>query len=687
MTILFHDFETFNKLDVTEVGTAKYARDPSCKPLMCAYAFDDGEVAQWVPAEGQLMPAELKEAIEDPYVVKSAWNKPFEWNIWTHSLQMRTPHNCWRDSMVMALSCSFPGSLSAASRIMGLPADKAKMAEGKRLIRLFCNYVKPTKQHPYHRRTSITDPEKWELFKQYNRQDVEAERAIYNKLKPYDLPPHEWALWFLDQEINERGLPINMNVVSNAMATAEYVFEDRMQKMRDITGLSNPNSGPQLLPWLQDQGYPFDDLKKGHIERALNKIVDACEDEVDYIENKHYIDVLTMRSETAKASVKKYNALDRAVTEDGLLRNSLQFCAAGRTWRWGGRIYQPQNLARPAPYLEKSLETDVAALELLTPWEIEQVYKWPMDLLSSCVRPVVQAPEGYVLLDCDLNAIENRMLGWMAHDEKILEVFASGRDPYVDFATYMYKQPYDKLWAEYKAGDKAKRTTAKPAVLGCGYQLGPGAQFENEQTGELEATGLLGYAWNMYVRLTPEEAKLSVEVWRATFKAAVEYWREIERAAKTCVRTGRKTSAGPVDFVMDGAFLKMRLPSGRFLHYKDPRVLDRKTHWGAVNPTLTYMNLDLRNQWVRTNTHGGKLTENADQAMSRDVLANGIRLGMRRNIDIRLHVHDQIVALAPEDKAEAQLAILKECMLERQKWSETLPLGVAGGISKVFLKD
>lgn len=686
--ILFHDFETYNEISVTDVGSAAYARHPSCEPLMLAYAFDQGPVQQWLPAEGERMPPELREAIEDPAIVKSAWNKPFEWNIWAHPLGITTPHNAWRDTMVMALACSLPGKLETASRIMGLPEDKAKLATGKRLIREFCMPRTPTKNKPWVRSNHGYEPEKWEEFKLYNRQDVEAEREIYNRLLPYDLPPHEWALWFLDQEINEAGIPINLQVVKNAIKVANYVSGDRLDEMKQITGLANPNSGSQLLPWLQNQGYPFNDLKKGHVTRALERIEEECTDPAVEIETRDYRKVLSLRSEVAKASVKKYNALDRAVSDDGLLRYSLQFAAAGRTWRWGGRIYQPQNLARPVKYLEKELPQAVRHLELMDPWSIEQAYSLPMDLLSSCVRPVVQAPEGYMLIDADLNAIENRVLGWMAEDEKILEVFRLGRDPYIAFACYMYHQDYDTLLAEYKAGDSSKRTVSKPAVLGCGYQLGPGTSFENEQTGEIEATGLLGYAWNMYVKLTQEQATSSVKVWRETFKDAVAYWGDIERAAKICVQRGRKTSAGPVDFVMDGEFLKMRLPSGRYLHYKNPRVQMATTPWGAEKMTLTYYNLDLRNQWVRTKTHGGKLTENADQAISRDLIANGLRLGKRRGLDIRLHVHDQIIALAKEDEAERKLQILKECMVEAPRWAgNSLPLHAAGHISKVFLKD
>jgi Casjensviridae DNA polymerase len=686
-TRLHHDFETFSVADLKKVGTSRYARDPSTEPLMCAYAFDDGPVQQWVPEEGQAMPAELREGLLDPHVYKYAWNKPFEWNIWTHCLGYPTPHSSWRDPMVLAFSLSFPGSLDRVGDIIGLTSDKAKIKDGKRLISYFCKPSKFTQKRHYDRRGPITDPELWEEFKLYNRQDVEAERAVYMKLRAYNLPKEEWELWYLDQEINEAGLPINMNVVRNAMEVARSITEFRLREMRELTGLDNPNSNMQLLPWLQDHGYPFEDLKKGHISQALEEA-----------ENNYLLErVLELRQEVSKASVKKYNALYESTDDDDLLRYTLQFAGAGRTWRWGGRRYQPQNLARPVSWLEKTQDAAVRDLEYLDAQSIEWLYstpygvkprRSPMDLLSTCVRPVVQAPEGYLLYDADLNAIENRVLGWLARDPKINQVFELNRDPYVDFATYLYGEPYEKLHQEYKNGDKDKRTIAKPGVLGCGYMLGPGETFENDQTGEIEATGLLGYAWNMGVRsFTIEDAKLSVRVWRETFSEAVDFWYAIEKAAKRCIRTGDPVECDRVSFDRKGPFLRMVLPSGRALHYCRPRIEMRPTPWKEMRATITYEGLDTRDQWVRIQTHPGKLTENADQAISRDLLAHGIRLAKQRGLDIRLHVHDQIVGVAPEDDAEEHLKILQECMSEQPEWARDLPLASAGFTSRIFVKD
>lgn len=712
-TKLHHDHETYSELDLTEVGVAVYSRHPSTEILMTSYAFDDGPVKQWVPAEGEPMPRDLREGLTDPEVIKFAWNKSFEWNIWKNVEGIEIPHNQWRDPMVLAFGLSLPGQLEKAGKVVELPEDKQKVARGKALVRKFCGPRTPTKAKPWRRSSIVTDPEEWEEFLFYNRQDVEAERAIWRRIRRWDMSPQEWELWFLDQEINEAGIPINLRVVENAIRVYHVVVEKRLAEMRELTGLENPNSGKQLLPWLRDHGYPFFDLRKGHVQRAIDGVkaeLAKYESEgtvhfgvgsLTNEERRHLtsvrqpitrelLDVLELRQEVSKSSVKKYNALWVASNHDeGVLRNAFQFAGAGRTWRWSARKYQPQNLARPVPYLEAP-EAQAAAvrhLEFLDAEAIELIYDKPMDLLSTCVRPVVQAPEGQVFDDSDLNAIENRVLGWLSGDRKILRVFELGRDPYVDFSTYMFGGTYAERWAEYKGGNKSKRTTSKPAVLGCGYMLGPGEEIENEDTGEIEATGLLGYAWNMGVKLTPEQSKTAVKVFRSTYTDVVEFWRAIDKAARRCIRTKALQRVGHITFDISGPFMRMGLPSGRHLHYCRPRIQDAKTPWGEVRPTITYEGLNDKNHWARVKTHPGKLTENADQAVSRDLLAHGMKLAKKRGLDIRLHVHDQLVTLSREDAGERNLKILEEAMSEPPPWARDLPLAAKGMVSKIFIKD
>jgi DNA polymerase len=482
--------------------------------------------------------------------------------------------------------------------------------------------------------------------------------------------------------------------VEGAINLYEHLIGKRLTRMGEITGLANPNSGPQLLPWLQEHGYRFDDLKKGHVQRGLEQAEQELKDSPHSNSLPALVEVLKIRKDTARASPKKFYAIDRALDhESGVLRNTLQFAGAGQTWRWAGRMFQPQNLPRPAKSFEKIVERVVRDIEILPAAEFEAIYGDLigydcMEALVSCIRSMAQAPDGKMLYAADLNAIENRVLGWLSGDRKIMRVFELDRDPYIDFATYLWGLPYDDLYREYKElGVGWRRQIAKPGVLGCGYQLSAGKEHLNSKTGEIEATGLLGYARDMGINLTAEQAEHSVKTWRSTFTDAVEFWWEIEKAAKKCVQTGERTRCTYLAFEMNGAFLQMVLPSGRRLSYCRPRLEMKEMPWGGEKLSLTYETLNDKKQWTRDKTHGGKLTENGDQAISRDILARGMRVAHRRGLDIRLSVHDELVGLADEDKAEQHLAILKDSMLDQDDWAKKLPLKVAGFVSKVFKKD
>lgn len=1013
---LHHDFETFSEVNLKTVGGSVYARHPSTELLMCAYAFDDGPVQQWTPAAGEPMPDDLAEGLEDPDTFLFAWNAPFERSIWRHVVGIELPWERWVDPMALAFSLALPGSLDKAGAVVGLKDDQAKLRRGSALIRRFCMPRKPSRNKPHTRETAETAPDEWEEFLEYNRRDVEAERAIWKKLRRWKLSRTEMDVWRLDQKINEAGLPVNVDMVDQAIVTYRHVLDRRLDRLKALTGLDNPNSQSQLLPWLRERGYPFEDLKKGHIEQALGFDVFEPEDPAQTalqaaaaITGPHGLtpqlhEALTLRSETSRTAPKKYAAVRAAVDADGALRGAFQYCGAGRTGRWSGRRYQPQNLARPTPDLEDRLEQAAEDLETLSPREIEARYDKPMDLLASCVRPIVQAPPGYVLCDADLNAIENRVIGWVADEQKILDVFRKDRDPYVDFAQYLFNAPYETLWREYKQEKKKeKRTLAKPGVLGClapetpvltdsgwksladvkredrvhdgvefvqhggvifqgvkpvvdvagvqmtpdhkiltdtgwrpawgvtdtrlvratrlalglysergsrisapearstggfglnaaaaksrtrtfrissggsrrnvqaaryghaarrspgasgrrhsmcwrigstrsdlvartrklgrtritadeassaglrlprslsntsrrssgltsigkstastttaitsratsatqrgvsrtrtgatlielstgagrtrrrssgaglrqrmptrrrsfgrpgqatrrkassatrqivgvrtvydivnagsrrrfliwsdrgplivhncGYMLGPGETRENPKTGEIEATGLLGYAWNMGIKMTPDQSAHAVEVWRETYSKVVEFWWEIDRAAKRCVESKEPTEAGFLRFDISGPFMRMHLPSGRCLYYCKPAIIERETPWGEMRPQLTYMGIDDVGRWARIGTHPGKLVENAVQAIARDLLAHGMLLADREGLDIRMHVHDQIVALSPEDRAEEDLKTLEQCMAAQPAWAKGLPLKADGFISKIFTKD
>ena len=696
------DFETYCEADLRQVGSDVYTRHPSAEILMGAYKLNGSRIAQWDEAQGEEPPRELTEALIDPEVEKWAWNSAFEMNCIRHIWKKPVDVRQWKDSMVLAQLCGFPGQLEKAGPAVGLSADKLKIADGRKLMRIFSSPQKSRRKATMGQmiRTHWYDRlDKWEEYLEYNAGDVVAEFAIKKGLLPYDPGPDEWELWHLDQEINYRGLPINLQMVENASRLYHESYDIGFRLMQQLTGLANPMSPQQLMPWIKANGYMFDDMLKGHVKQArdyFDKRPDHWDEDQwdEYRANGDLMDVLDLRLELSRSSIKKFDALLRATVATGnghygLLRFTLQFAGAARTARWAGRLFQAQNLPRPDKKYEKEIEIHAANVAKLDRESIELIYPNTFDLLASAIRPAAQAPPGKLFIDADLNAIENRVLGWLSRCDKILSVFADGRDPYVDFATYLYHQNYDKLIAEYKAGDGSKRTIAKPGVLGCGYMLSAGKVFENRKTGEIEATGLLGYAWDMGVKhFTLKESELSVETFRREFSEVKDYWYGIERAAKRCIRTGERVPFDQIAFDMKGPFLRMELPSGRFLHYYKPRVEKKMAPWGKMKDTITYMGMSENKQWVRLTTHPGKLTENADQAISRDLLAHGMMLAHKRyHLDIRLHVHDQIIALADEDKADVALAQLIECMEEPPVWAHDCPLGSAGFVSSVFKKD
>ena len=719
---LHHDFETYCDVSVTDVGSDVYSRHPSCEVLMAAYACNDEDIIQWLPAEGQSMPADLREMMLDPNCIKFAWNKPFEWAIWQHVLKMFIPHDQWRDPMVMAYATSLPGSLDKAGVVVGLPEDQQKMKRGKALIKKFCSPRKPTKHNTATRNYPWDFPEDWEEFKLYNRTDVGAERGIYKRLKPFDLPPEEWDLWVVDQEINQAGIPINMAMVNNAIEIYEELTAEVVEEMSVLTGLQNAGSTKQLLAWLKDRGYPFDDLKAGHVERGeerarkqleemgigldqqeatVEAILETMRAGQEWLWSDEWEEIavirriLWLRVRAAKASPKKYYALvdycDQSDPDNVVIRNAFQFAGAGRTWRWSGRSFQAQNLPRPATkQIEKLIHVAAEHIATLSAPAIRLLWDDPYDLLTSCIRPCAQAPEGFKFIDADLNAIENRVLGWIAKCKKILRVFELNRDPYIDFSTYLFGGTYDERWHEYKVlGDSTKRTTSKPGVLGCGYMLGAGEKQYNRETGEVEATGLLGYAWNIGVtEFTLEQSKASVDTFRREFEEVKEFWYAIERCAKKCIRTGLPQRHHMIKFDMKAPFMRMILPSGRALHYCRPRLEMRKTPWGEMRETITYEGLNDKKQWYRIATHPGKITENADQAIARDIIGRGMWIAKREyKIDIRIHVHDQLVGLCPEQEATERLEQLQEAMSRPIPWAPGLPLGSAGFISQIFVKD
>lgn len=690
MTILSLDYETRSKIDLLARGLYTYARDPSTRALMCAYAIDDGPVQLWEPHLSPKAPAELREAITDPSVEKWAWNAPFEREITHHTLGAKSVTN-WRDTMVQALYASLPGALAFAGSALGLPEHLLKNPEGKRLIRLFSL---PKKDGTFNDWNS--HPDDWQLFCDYCKQDVVTEREIRNRLRKIPVPESEWALWELDQEINRRGVPVDLQFVRNAIKIGQDEKARLIRALKRDTGLPNPMTQAGFLTWARERGYPFGDLKRANVERAIR----------EHNLDEDLVRALKMRTQAGKTSLAKFDSIAEK-TQDGRIYNMLQFYGAQRTGRWGGRDPQPHNLPRPAAEIE-GREAEVT--DLIRAGDHDELlmeFGEAMTPISSVVRSSFRAPDGKTFYTADLNAIENRVLGWLAGCDAILEVFRKDLCPYLSFAVYMFNEPYDALWHEYKVLKfKKKRTDAKPAVLGGGYMLSGGEEKINKN-GDLIRTGLWGYAEAMGIKMTREQAHAAIKTFRDAYPEVVRYWYALKDAAFECVANHTTVRVGHVVFNGSPGLMRVRLPSGRCLNYVRPRIdkIRRKFEkaveigkdengepiYKTVVETkmvdaLSYEGLDqTTKKWGRTYTHGGKLTENLVQAVARDVLCEGLKNAKAKGFDIVLHVHDEIVCEVPLD-SPLKLEDLIEAMSRPISWAPGLPLKAEGEVTPFYKK-
>jgi DNA polymerase bacteriophage-type len=724
MKICFLDFETKSRTDIKICGLDRYVKDPSTKALMLAYAFGDGNVQLWEIARNSTIPKNLCEALQNPEVTLAAWNVPFEFNIFRYAMSMPIPTERWLDIMVWARHLSLPGHLADAGNAIGLPPDIAKNHDGKRLIQKF--------SIPYHKGGEETlfgisepqfhdwndEPRDWELFGEYCKQDVVAERAIFNLVKNIPLPEQERRAWILDQKINERGIPVNRKFVENALALSLKSKEKLTKKLKELTGLANPNSRAQILPWAQAQGYPHLSIGKAFVNAAIAEgsgITPLCRT------------VLKLRQEASKTSYTKYENILNKLSDDDRLRYQFAFMGASRTGRWSGagggdkQSVQVQNLARPMKEVEGKYDRALEIIETGDYDAAEKEFSSVIGMTVSCLRSAFQAPAGKKLVVCDLGSIENRMLGYLADCDAIAKVFREGRDAYLDFAARMYNIAYELMIkiveGVHKAKDKdagEKRQVAKPAVLGAGYGLGPGVKKNPDGTYEIiwvedrygnkVMTGLMGYAANMGIKLSPEQAYLAWETFRKAYPEVVELWRTYEKAAIKVLETGKTVKAGKVIFQRkarkDGTFiLRIQLPSGRGLHYMNARIEKeiayvlsdfltpyekKKLMYDGIGHGVGQINK--QKKWDKVYTYGGKITENVDQAISRDVLLNGMFLADEANANIVMHCHDEIVCEEEDDAFAFSLPDLKRAMETTPNWAKGLLLGAEGYEGQVYRK-
>jgi DNA polymerase len=716
MRELHFDYETRSPLELSDVGVDVYFSSPLTEILMMAYAFDDGPVKAWETHKGPF-PQEVKEAFVDPNVTKAAWNASFERTGTEKKFGVLIPFEQWKDPSVGSRHMSMPGGLDKVGKIIDLPKDLQKNEErGEVLRRMFCMPapLKKRKQatnentlfdvspveapvYEYTYRDHITNPKEWEEFVEYCRQDVVAERAVGKRVDVFPLTPTEQRMYYLDQKINWTGMFADKDFASKCFDLAKRNKDEYTDKLKKITGLENPNSNQQMLQWVQARGYPYNSLRKEPVHAALT------DDQVKLTDVGR--EALSMLKYSKKTSYTKLSAIVDCLGVDGRLRDQFLFLGSARAGRWAGRNVQLQNMARPIKALERKGMLE-RAIELIRAFDYEGVQKeFPkepvIDVMTSCIRSAFVAAPGKRLDVCDLSAIENRVIGWVSGEDKILKVFRDGKDPYLDFASRWFNIPYAVLEAAYNNGDpdaKFMRQISKPAVLGCGYRLAGGDWGENKY-GDKIKTSLWGYAENMHCPMTKDQAHQAVAVFRGEYKKVVQLWYDSERAVARCLKTGSTEWIGPTQLVWcdrrkrkNGTYvLRIHLPSGRCLHYINARILDVEMNGRDggtyVKETFVYEGIDqILKIWTDIKSHGGKIVENIVQAIARDILVEAMLKADEIGLKIVGHVHDEIVTENDDTEDGLGLEDLTWCMSQTPEWAPGLPLKAAGYSGQFYKK-
>ncbi|RAK21115.1 DNA polymerase [Anoxybacillus vitaminiphilus] len=649
------DIETYSSVDIQKSGLYKYVQSPDFEILLFAYSVNGGETKVIDLAQGEQIPMDIITALGDPKVTKHAYNAAFEW--YCLSKFFHTPLEQWRCTMIHGLYCGYTAGLDATAKALGLPQEKQKMSIGSSLIKLFCTPTTPNKKNGGRTRTlPHHEPEKWDLFKEYCRQDVEVEKEIERRLSNFPVPHHEQKMWELDQFINVYGVKIDQQMVDGALYIDQLATTQLMEEAVSITGLDNPNSAQQVMKWLSGQGVNVDNLQKETVSKLIKETTGNVKR------------VLEIRQELAKTSVKKYQAMKEAVCEDGRVRGLLQFYGANRTGRWAGRLVQVQNLPR------NYLETLSHARELVRQKKYEAlklIYGNVPDTLSQLIRTAFVPSEGNIFVICDFSAIEARVIAWLAGEQWRLDVFNTHGKIYEASASQMFGVPIELI----KKGNPEYelRQKGKVAELALGYQGGSGA---------LISMGALDMG------LTEEELPDIVRRWRASNKRIVDLWYSLENAALSVMRTGQPAGvkglilARESDIINGLDFLTITLPSGRKLFYAKPFLAENEFGKEA----LYYYGLNQTSKkWERISTYGGKLVENVVQAISRDCLAESLKRLSLAGYQTVMHIHDEVVLEVPKEKADLdRIAAIMGAPIE---WAPGLPLKAEGFISEFYRKD
>lgn len=654
------DLETFSSVPIAKAGAQKYIASPDFEILLFAYSLNGAPPVCCDIAQGEHLPDWVLDALCDPQCLKHAYNAAFEWGCLSKFMGRQLPPEQWRCTMFHGLYAGYPAGLDAAGRALGLPEDKRKLSTGKALIRYFCVPCTPTKSNGGRRRNlPHHDPARWELFKEYNAQDVTTEMEIERRLSLITVPDWLQRQWETDLLINARGVAVDMEMVNGALEIGATVRERLTQEAVRISGLSNPNSVQQLSAWLeQETGEEVTDLRKDTVAKMIAQAPDIPEVQR----------MLEIRQELGKTSTKKYDAIEQAVCPDGRVRGLLQFYGANRTGRWAGRLVQVQNL--PRTYTQPlELARNLVKLRKLD--NLRLIYGSVPDTLSQLIRTAFVASDGNVLIDADFSAIEARVISWLAGEQWRLDVFKTHGKIYEASASQMFGVPIERI----KKGNPeyALRQKGKVAELALGYQGGAGALIN---MGALD------------MGIPEDDLPDIVQRWRDTNKRICDLWYKMNSAAVEAISTGYSVGVGRLlvsceyDAVHEVEYLTVLLPSGRKLYYNSPQIGENK--WGG--PSISYMGMDqTTKKWKRIETYGGKLVENCVQAVARDCLAQAIENLEAEGLPVVFHIHDEVVIDCRADTATLDDVV--DIMSRPIPWAPGLPLNADGWVGGFFKKD
>ena len=654
------DIETRSSVDIGKAGLYKYAQSPDFRILLFAFQEDGNPVEVVDLAQGEEIPEHAVRMLADPDVTKHAYNAAFEWYCLNRA-GYQTPLEQWRCTMAHGLYCGYTAGLDATGKAIGLPQDKQKLVAGKALIRYFCVPCRPTKTNgnrtwnqPWHAK------EKWELFKEYNRQDVVTERAILNRLEQFPMPEAEQKQWQMDVLMNAFGVRVDTELIKGALYIDAVSTQELTEEAVRITGLGNPNSGAQLVPWLNTQcgRERFQDIQKA-------TVADALDHREDYPEDVRRM--LEIRQQLGKTSIKKYVAMDTAKGEGDRVRGLTQYYGANRTGRWAGRMVQMQNL--PRNYL-KTLDYARDLVKDKNYAGLKLLYGNVPDTLSQLIRTAFIPSEGNKFVVSDFSAIEARVIAWLAGEQWVNEVFATHGKIYEATAAQMFDVPVDRIVKgnpEYSLRQKGK-----VATLALGYQGG---------TSALIAMGALNMG------LTEDELPDIVSRWRQANPRIRDLWYAVENAALAAMETARPQAIRGLIFTLEGdllygqSFLTVRLPSGRKLYYPKPFLKENQFGKQALH---YYTVGQQTRKWEVASTYGGKMTENIVQAIARDCLAVTLERIYDRGLQTVFHVHDEVIIDAPMETTVEEICDL---MAEPVPWAPGLILKGAGFESSYYMKD